>query len=77
MNVLSFGAIWATLICAGAGAMMAMGFGTPNLSDGTSLIGWWTTLWTASFITVPLGALMIGAAAFVYDRILSPIIQRI
>lgn len=68
---------WASLICAATGVMLAVGFGTPNLSDGISLLQWWLTLWTLSFISVPLSLTMIGAASFIYDRVLTPMFQRL
>lgn len=75
--VLLFSVSWASLICAATGVMLAAGFGTPNLSDGISLFQWWLTLWTLSFISVPLSLTVIAAISFIYDRVLTPMLQRL
>lgn len=46
---------WATAITLGAAFMVAMGWGTPNVVDGESIVGFWMTLWGLSFVSVPLG----------------------
>lgn len=57
---------FATAVCATVAAQCALGFGTPNVVDGESIIVWWATLWTLSFVSVPLGiwsAISVGYAA--------------
>ena len=73
MNIFTASALTATMICAMAGVMILFGFGTPNLSDGSSLTQWWITLWTLSFISLPLGIgcgiVAIKTGSVIYSRV--------
>lgn len=46
---------WATLLTALVGVQCALGFGTPNVADGESIVLWWMFFWGLSFVSVPLG----------------------
>lgn len=58
-------ALWATMIVAVAGIQVALGFGTPNVVDGESIIGFWAFLWALSFVSVPMGIMLAVSVGYV------------
>lgn len=53
--LIAISAGWASLLTAAVGVQCALGFGTPNVVDGESIVLWWMFLWGLSFVSVPLG----------------------
>jgi hypothetical protein len=57
----------ATIVCIEAAAVVALGFGTPNVGDGT-LTQFWATLWGTTFVATIGGIMLPALIGYVWNR---------